>query len=193
MIENRMILEASDIDGFNKIGLPYLGFKIELIMIDYEGTVETTKANFANKGTEGDSGFAKGGVSANLNQIKPSESSNNDNLFSWRQSLTQAGAGIGPMVSSHLSYPKPKQIGTSKDGTYQQSVKNQEPSFSNASKDIGNNGVDKASSGLQIPITESMGASDIKAMSVDASSSVLEMKKILKVNDPSFFINYDKI
>ncbi|TYH44888.1 hypothetical protein ES332_D11G225700v1 [Gossypium tomentosum] len=183
MIENRMILEASDIDGFNKIGLPYLGFKIELIMIDYEGTVETTKANFANKGTEGDSGFAKGGVSANLNQIKPSESSNNDNLFSWRQSLTQAGAGIGPMVSSHLSYPKPKQIGTSKD----------EPSFSNASKDIGNNGVDKASSGLQIPITESMGASDIKAMSVDASSSVLEMKKILKVNDPSFFINYDKI
>ncbi|KAA3476259.1 Phosphatidylinositol-3,4,5-trisphosphate 3-phosphatase [Gossypium australe] len=173
MIENRMILEASDIDGFIKIGSPYPGFKIQLVMIDYEGMVETNcKANFANKGTE---------VATMITY------SHGD------KSLTQAGAGIGPMVSSHLSYPKSEQIGTSKDGTYQQSVKNQEPSFSNASKDIGNNGVNKASSGLQIPITESMGASDIKAMSADASSSVLEMKKILKVNDPSFFTNYDKI
>ncbi|KAG8478377.1 hypothetical protein CXB51_028197 [Gossypium anomalum] len=171
-----MILEASDIDGFNKIGSPYPGFKIELVMIDSEGTVEiNSKANFANKGTEGDSGFANGGVSANLNQNKPS------------------GMPESDLWSSHLSYPKSEQIGTSKDGIYQQSVKNQERSFNNASKDIGTNGVDKASLGLQIPIIESMGASDIKAMSADASSSVLEMKKILKVNDPSFFTNYDKI
>ncbi|KAK5784933.1 hypothetical protein PVK06_039474 [Gossypium arboreum] len=142
-------------DFYWSIGSPYPGFKIDLVMIDYEGTVETnSKANFANKGTEGDSGFAKGGVSANLNQSKPSGSRNNDNIFSWRQKPDSSWC---------------------RNRTY------------------GNNGVDKASSGLQIPITESMGASDIKAMSADASSSVLEMKKILKVNDPSFFTNYDKI
>ncbi|PPS11421.1 hypothetical protein GOBAR_AA09223 [Gossypium barbadense] len=173
MIENRMILEASDIDVFNKIGSPYPGFKIDLVMIDYEGTVETnSKANFANKGTEGDSGFAKGGVSANLNQSKPSGSRNNDNIFSWRQ--------------------KPDSSWDIKRW-YLSAIRQKPRTFSNTSKDIGNNGVDKASSGLQIPITESMGASDIKAMSADASSSVLEMKKILKVNDPSFFTNYDKI
>ncbi|XWS41855.1 hypothetical protein CRYUN_Cryun17cG0118800 [Craigia yunnanensis] len=179
MIENRTILDASDLDGFDKRNVPCPGFKIELVMVDYDGTLGTnSKSDSANKGTEGNSGYAKGGVTANSKQSKASGSEDNDDVFSdsdgeesgaSRSRQTQAAAGVGPAVSSHLSDPAAEQIGTSKHGTHQLSPKNQEPLSNNASKDTGVNGVDKPSSGLEIPSMDSMGASDIKAIAADAS------------------------
>ncbi|XWS33566.1 hypothetical protein CRYUN_Cryun22dG0094300 [Craigia yunnanensis] len=179
MIENRTILEASDLDGFDKRNVPYPGLKIELVMIDYDGTLETnSKANPANKGTDGNSGYAKGGVTANSKQNKASGSEDNDDVFSDSDGeesgassrQTQAATGVGPAVSSHLSNPAAEQIGMSKHGTHKLSVKNQATSLKNASKDASINGVgSKPSSGLEIPSMESMGASDIKAIAADAS------------------------
>ncbi|XVF15502.1 hypothetical protein REPUB_Repub09cG0159400 [Reevesia pubescens] len=178
MIENRTILEASDLDGFDKRNIPYPGFKIELVMIDYDSTLDAnSRANSANKGTEGNSSYTKDGVTANSKQSKASGSEDNDDVFSdsdgeesgsTRIRQTQAAAAaVGPAVSGHLSNPAAEQIGMSKHGTH--SVKNQEPSSNNASKDISINGVGKASSGLEIPSTDSMSASDIKAIAADAS------------------------
>ncbi|XVF17624.1 hypothetical protein REPUB_Repub10bG0139300 [Reevesia pubescens] len=181
MIENRTILEAPDIDGFDKRNVSYPGFKIELIMIDYDGKLDTnSKANSTNKGTEGNSGNAKkAGVAANSKQQrKASGSEDNDDIFSdgdgeesggSRSRQTQAGAGVAPAISRHLSNPAAEQIGTSKHGTHQLSVKNQEPSSNNASKDISIHGIGKSSSGLEIPSLDSMGASDIKEIAADAS------------------------
>ena len=159
--------------------MPYPGFTIELVMIDYEGTLETnSKANSANKGTEGNSGYVKGRVTANSKQSKASGSEDNDDIFSdsdgeesgsSRSRQTQAGTGVEPSASSHLSNPAAEQIGTSGHGTHQLSVKNQAPSSNNASKDASINGVGKPSCGLEIPSMDSMGASDIKAIAADAS------------------------
>lgn len=39
MMENRVMLSASDLDGFDKRKLPSPGFLVEIVMIDYDGTV----------------------------------------------------------------------------------------------------------------------------------------------------------
>ncbi|XVF61240.1 hypothetical protein PTKIN_Ptkin08bG0114200 [Pterospermum kingtungense] len=158
MIENRTILEASDLDGFDKRNVPYQGFKIELVMIDYDGTRETnSKSDSANKGTEGTANSKQGKASDNDDVFSDSDGEESG-ASGGRQ--TQTAAGVRPAVSSHPSNPAAEQMGTSKHGT----VKNPEPS---PNKDVGINGVGKPSSGLEIPNT--MGASDIKAMAADAS------------------------
>lgn len=50
MMENRLILNASDLDDFDKRKLPSPGFQVEIVMIDYDGTVpQKPKADNANK------------------------------------------------------------------------------------------------------------------------------------------------
>ncbi|KAG4118988.1 hypothetical protein ERO13_D11G051100v2 [Gossypium hirsutum] len=175
MIENRMILNASDLDGFDKRNVPYHGFKIELVMIDYDGPLKmNSKSDSANNGTEGNSGYVKDRViGANSKQSKASETEDNDDIFSDSDGEesgaspsrpTQPAAGAGPTISSNLLNPAAEQKGTSKP-----SVKNQELSSNNSSKDIAINGVGKHSTGLELPSMELMGASDIKSIAADAS------------------------
>ncbi|XP_021729700.1 phosphatidylinositol 3,4,5-trisphosphate 3-phosphatase and protein-tyrosine-phosphatase PTEN2A-like [Chenopodium quinoa] len=38
MIENRKILNTSDMDGFDKRKLPSPGFQVEVVLVDYDGT-----------------------------------------------------------------------------------------------------------------------------------------------------------
>ncbi|XP_076918045.1 phosphatidylinositol 3,4,5-trisphosphate 3-phosphatase and protein-tyrosine-phosphatase PTEN2A-like [Bidens hawaiensis] len=46
MMENRVILNGSDFDDFDKRKLPVPGFKVEIVMIDYDGTTpDKYKAN----------------------------------------------------------------------------------------------------------------------------------------------------
>ncbi|OMO56610.1 hypothetical protein CCACVL1_26429 [Corchorus capsularis] len=173
MIENRTMLEASDLDGFDKRNLPYPGFKVELVMIDYDGRLATNSkaTNSANKGTEGNSDYAKDGATANSKQNKVSGNEDNDDVFSDsdgeesgtpRSRQTQATAGVRAAASSNLSNNATRQVGMSTPETHQRSVKNEEPASNNASKD-------NESTGLAVPNLNSMGASDIKAMAADAS------------------------
>ncbi|XVE87069.1 hypothetical protein DITRI_Ditri18aG0086700 [Diplodiscus trichospermus] len=174
MIENRTILDAYDLDGFDKRNVPCPGFKIELVMVDYDGTLETKpKSDSTNKET-----YANAGVRSNSKQSKASGNEDNDDIFSDsdgeesgvpRSRQTQEAAGVGPAASSHLSNPTADQTGTSTHGTHQLPVKVQEPLSNNASKDIAINGAGKPSPGLEIPTMDSMGASDIKAIAADAS------------------------
>ncbi|MBA0801946.1 hypothetical protein Gohar_012283 [Gossypium harknessii] len=175
MIENRMILNASDLDGFDKRNVPYHGFKIELVMIDYDGPLKmNSKSDSANNGTEGNSGYVKDRIiGANSKQSKASETEDNDDIFSDSDGEesgaspsrpTQPAAGAGPTISGNLLNPAAEQKGTSKP-----SVKNQELSSNNSSKDIAINGVGKHSTGLELPSMELMGASDIKSIAADAS------------------------
>ncbi|XVE82840.1 hypothetical protein DITRI_Ditri16bG0038000 [Diplodiscus trichospermus] len=123
MVENRTILEAtileaSDLDGFDKRNVPYPGFKIELVIVDYDGTLKTnSKASSANKGAE---------AIANSKQSKASGSKDNDDVFSdsdgeesgsSRSRQTQAGAEVTPAISSYLTNPAAEQMGTSKLAT----------------------------------------------------------------------------
>lgn len=147
------------------------GFKIELVMIDYEGTLgKNSQVNSTNKGAESNSSCAKGAVTADPKQSKASGSEDNDDVFSnsdgeesgsSRSRQSQAGAGIRPAVSSHLSNPE--------HGIHHLLVKNQTPSSNNASKDTSINGIGKPSAALEIPSVDSLGASDIKAIAADAS------------------------
>ncbi|KAB2055682.1 hypothetical protein ES319_A11G053700v1 [Gossypium barbadense] len=175
MIENRMILNASDLDGFDKRNVPYHGFKIELVMIDYDGPLKmNSKSDSANNGTEGNSGYVKDRVvGANSKQSNASETEDNDDIFSDSDGEesgsspnrpTQPAAGAGPTISSNLLNPAAEQKGTSKP-----SVKNQELSSNNSSKDIAINEVGKHSTGVELPSMELMGASDIKSIAADAS------------------------
>ncbi|VFQ58370.1 unnamed protein product [Cuscuta campestris] len=45
MMDNRIILDASQLDGFDKRKLPSPGFEVEIVMIDYDGTVPAAKHN----------------------------------------------------------------------------------------------------------------------------------------------------
>ncbi|GMI67248.1 PTEN 2, phosphatase and TENsin homolog deleted on chromosome ten 2A [Hibiscus trionum] len=175
MIENRTMLNASDLDGFDKRNVPYHGFKIELVMVDYNGTpMANSKSDSANKGTEGNSGCVKDGVvDANSNQSKASRTEENDDIFSdsdgeesgaSTSKPTQPAAAVGPVTSSNLTTPAPEQTGTSKPA-----VKNQEILSNSSSKDIAINGSGKPPTGLELPSVELMSASDIKAMAADAS------------------------
>ncbi|KAK8687782.1 hypothetical protein V6N13_086578 [Hibiscus sabdariffa] len=173
MIENGTILDASDLDGFDKRSVPYHGFQIALVMVDYDGTLKTnSKSDSANKGTEGDSSYVKDGVvEANSKQSKRTE--DGDDIFSdsdgeesgaSTSKPTQPAAAVGPVISSTISKPAAEQIGTSKVAD-----KNQELLSNNSSEDIAINGGGKPSTGVELPIVELIGASDIKAMAADAS------------------------
>ncbi|KAK8693122.1 hypothetical protein V6N13_070716 [Hibiscus sabdariffa] len=176
MIQNRTMLNASDLDGFDKRNVPYHGFKIELVMVDYDGTPKAnSKSDSANKGTEDNSGYAKDGViEGNSKQSKASRTEESDDIFSdsdgeetvasASNKPTQPATAVRPVVSSNLSTPALEQTGTSKPA-----VKNQDLLSKSSSKDVAINGSGKPSTGLDLPKVESMSASDIKAMAADAS------------------------
>lgn len=54
MMENRTLLSSSDLDGFDKRNVPSPGFHVEVVMIDYDGTMPA-KANTDSTGKEPDS------------------------------------------------------------------------------------------------------------------------------------------
>ncbi|KAK8702969.1 hypothetical protein V6N13_021303 [Hibiscus sabdariffa] len=176
MIQNRTMLNASDLDGFDKRNVPYHGFKIELVMVDYDGTPKAnSKSDSANKGVEDNSGYVKDGViEANSKQSKASRTEESDDIFSdsdgeetvasASNKPTQPATAVRPVASSNLSTPAPEQTGTSKPA-----VKNQELLSKSTSKDVAINGSGKPSTTLELPSVESMTASDIKAMAADAS------------------------
>ncbi|GMI98025.1 PTEN 2, phosphatase and TENsin homolog deleted on chromosome ten 2A [Hibiscus trionum] len=175
MIENITMLDASDLDGFDKRNVPCHGFQIALAMVDYDGTLKTnSKSDSANKGTKGNSCYAKDGVvEADSKQSKASRTEDSDDIFSdsdgeesgaSTSKPTQPAAAVGPVTSSNQSKPAAEQIGTSKLAD-----KNQELLSKNSSKDIAINGGGKPSTRLELPNVELMDTSDIRAMAADAS------------------------
>ncbi|KAJ6751201.1 hypothetical protein OIU85_001698 [Salix viminalis] len=100
-MENRKILNTSDIDGFDKRKLPSPGFQVEVVLVDYDGTVSTrlNTETAVRKSDEGSS-IASASVDAGTtapNQNKDSGSNDKDDVFSDNEaegiSIFQTKAG----------------------------------------------------------------------------------------------------
>lgn len=175
MMENRVILNPDDLDGFDKRKLPSPGFQVEIVMIDYDGTISTkSKAGNSCKGSDGkpsNTSASGNEVAAYSNQSKVSENQDNDDVFSdsdgeetaaSRSTLAQISSGAGVTATPQESGTK-EQIATLTHGTERLSLSSKGPAQSNASNDIKENVAEKPSS---IP---NLNSGDIKAIAADAS------------------------
>lgn len=182
MTENRKILNPSDLDGFDKRKLPSPGFQVEVVMIDYNGTLPTrSAADSTSKQSDDSSGSvptSNAGVTANSNQSKVSGNEDNDDVFSdsegeetsaSKSRKAQATSGAQSAATGRASNTTAEKIGNLTHKTDQLSLRSEEPTQSNASKEITSDGTGKPASGLETPNMDSLGASDIKAIAADAS------------------------
>ncbi|KAK2967625.1 hypothetical protein RJ640_030496 [Escallonia rubra] len=176
MTDNRAILGASDLDGFNKRKLPSPGFQVEVVMIDYDSSVPTKYKADDHAGKESDARSGNtttlsDGVAANSNQNKVAGNQDSDDVFSdsdgeetqgSRSGLAHASSGTtaAPLESGTTS----KQIATLVHGTEELSVRSKEPTQTSiASKE---KTTEEAARSVSIPNLDS---GDIKAMAADAS------------------------
>ncbi|RVX23906.1 Phosphatidylinositol 3,4,5-trisphosphate 3-phosphatase and protein-tyrosine-phosphatase PTEN2A [Vitis vinifera] len=149
--------------------LPSPGFQVEVVMIDYDGTIQTRfKSDSSRNGSDGNSGYVpapSGGVAATSNQSKVSESQDNDDVFSdsegeetesstRKQAQTTSGTGHG--APGPKSGSTVEQIAGIKHGTEHLSLVSEQPSQINPSKEP------KSDGALQE-------VSDFKAIAADAS------------------------
>uniref|UniRef100_A0A5B6ZKZ1 Phosphatidylinositol-3,4,5-trisphosphate 3-phosphatase n=1 Tax=Davidia involucrata TaxID=16924 RepID=A0A5B6ZKZ1_DAVIN len=163
MMENRVILNTSDLDGFDKRKIPSPGFQIEVVMIDYDGTIATrNKAGHVSKGSDGRSvntPTSTDGVAATSNQSKVSGNEDNDDVFSDSDGEQNVSSKSRPaQAASGQSGTTVEQIATLTHGTKQLSLRSKEPAQANNETKI--DGV--------VPNLDS-GVSDIKAIAADAS------------------------
>ncbi|KAE8699987.1 Cathepsin B [Hibiscus syriacus] len=91
---------SSGLLGFLEINVPYHGFNIELVMVDYDSTLKANpKSDSANKGTKGNSSYVKDRVvEANSKQRKASRTEDGDDIFS-----DSAGRGIRGINNAELT------------------------------------------------------------------------------------------
>ncbi|CAK9167113.1 unnamed protein product [Ilex paraguariensis] len=175
LMENRVILNASDLDGFDKRKFPSPGFQVEVVMVDYDGTIPTRyKTDNASSGSDGrsDNNIAStDGVTANSDKNKVSGDHNNDEVFSdsdgeenvsSRSSLAHAASGKPTAAPLKLGTTV-EQIATLTHGTGQLSIGSQEPTGINISNAAKIDGVERSAS---IP---NLASDDIKAIAADAS------------------------
>jgi phosphatidylinositol-3,4,5-trisphosphate 3-phosphatase/dual-specificity protein phosphatase PTEN len=81
MMENRVFLGPSDLDGFDKRKLPSPGFQVEIVMIDYDGSTPTKPKPNNNTSEESSRGSEK--TTTTNHAASPSNpTQNNDNVFS---------------------------------------------------------------------------------------------------------------
>ncbi|CAI9110226.1 OLC1v1010219C1 [Oldenlandia corymbosa var. corymbosa] len=116
MMENRLILDASQLDGFDKRKLPSPGFQVEIVMIDYNGTLPM-KSKAADcggvKGSDGAGGSHS--TATSRNDVKPAQvevpakQDNDDDVFSddeaeesapSRRSTSNAASGSAGVASA---------------------------------------------------------------------------------------------
>lgn len=171
-----VLLDLRHVDCALQRKLPSPGFQVEIVMIDYDGTIPTkSKAGNSSKGSDGRPGntSASGNeVAAYSNQSKVSENQDNDDVFSdsdgeetaaSRSRLAHISSRAGVTATPQESGTKTEQIATVTHGTERLSLSSKGPAQSNASNDIKENVVEKPSS---IP---NLNSGDIKAIAADAS------------------------
>ncbi|KAL7256110.1 hypothetical protein ACSBR1_010108 [Camellia fascicularis] len=114
MMENRIVIYDLDLDGFDKRKIPSPGFQLEIVMIDYDGSIPIKKkAEQLSKGSDGrvgNSPSSSDAVATTPDQSNVSESQDNDDdvfsdsdgeeTMSSKSSQARADSGAGP--SAHL-------------------------------------------------------------------------------------------
>lgn len=180
MTQNRTILDNSELDGFDKRKLPSPGFQVEIVMIDYDGTLPTRfKAGSATNKSDSSSSSTPGstvGSEANTNMKQASQSEDNDDVFSdsdgEEKGAPNRKAGIATSGAEHVHQSKTiaEQTGNLAKETEQLSLGSERHSQANVLQEATVDVVRKTDSGNEaLPKLDSAGVSDIKAMAADAS------------------------
>lgn len=168
MMENRLILSQSDLDGFDKRKLPSPGFQVEIVMIDYDGSLPKKKVD--DSGREQNSPSRSSEVTEPLtpNKIKTLENQENDDVFSDSEGEQSPKKSELATTSTETKPPLPqndsatsKLMGVLTQGTQQMSLNKQQPEQIPASS--------SSNESSQASKLESEGIGDIKSIAADAS------------------------
>ncbi|KAI3442947.1 uncharacterized protein J3R85_000283 [Psidium guajava] len=182
MMENRILLSSSDLDGFDKRNIPSPGLHVEVVMIDYDGTMPA-KANSDSTGKEPDtvsrSSDPNGRAATKSNSTKASQKDDNDDdVFSdgeGEETRPSNNKQVRPHYGDELTVvpdtrsSSVKQMETLTQSADKLSLGSEQYSQNYANKEVRSDGAEKAASGLEMPKLDSGGVSDFKAIAADAS------------------------
>ncbi|KAJ4962325.1 hypothetical protein NE237_022264 [Protea cynaroides] len=184
MTENRKILNTSDLDGFDKRKLPSPGFQVEVVMIDYDGTIPTKpKPETVNKPSNGSSESVPTKADGDASIPSPSKGSGSqdkDDVFSDSEAedggsskgrRNQAVTGVGgPATTSGGGPPETgttaEQMAAVTHGTKQVSLRSEGTNQITSASEVNTDGGSRVSSDLDVT---KMDSSDFKAIAADAS------------------------
>ncbi|CAK9320411.1 unnamed protein product [Citrullus colocynthis] len=180
MTENKILISDTDLDGFDKRKLPTPGFQVEVVMIDYDGSLPTRlKTDSTSKGSDRrsihDRASGNEAAQSNTNKISGGEE-NDDDVFSdsdeengdIKTSLAQStsGTGNGTSKADHSTTTIASgRIGSLAHDTSCLTLGNEKNSQPNAPKEP----AVIQRSALEIPNLDLVRASDFKAIAADAS------------------------
>ncbi|KAI4295684.1 hypothetical protein L6164_035701 [Bauhinia variegata] len=180
MTENRKVLNTSDLDGFDKRKLPSPGFMVEVVLVDYDGNVTTSKPETVTKKSDERSSNTPSPVDVGVpapNADKESGSRDKDDVFSdgegedtgssrsrQTKAATEAAGTVSSVATGSESNITSNQIKNLTHATEQVSL------GSTGSIPIGSASEPKdvderKGSSLEVPSSES----EFKAMAADAS------------------------
>ncbi|KAL3626823.1 hypothetical protein CASFOL_029395 [Castilleja foliolosa] len=174
MMENRVILDASDLDDFDNRKLPSPDFQVELVMIDYDGTIPPrTKPDIKGKdGKSTNSSSSSDNKASSQQSNAPRKQNNEDDVFSDSEgeeeesySISRAGpTSSAAAAASHSgSHNEAEHVSVISHQTSQLSVGEESTNSKSNNNEVKNDGAEKIS---KIP---NMDSADIKAIAADAS------------------------
>ncbi|PON67196.1 Atypical dual specificity phosphatase, subfamily A [Trema orientale] len=181
MTENRKILDASELDGFDKRKLPSPGFQVEIVMIDYDGTLPTrSKADSAgSKSDSSSTSYAPGssaGVESNSNRKQVPQNEDNDDVFSdsdgEEKGAAKSQAARTTSGAEHVpaSTTTSEQIGNLSRETSRLSLGSEKRPHVNVLQEATTDEARKTDSCHEaLPKIDSDGVNDIKSIAADAS------------------------
>ncbi|GKV22622.1 hypothetical protein SLEP1_g32478 [Rubroshorea leprosula] len=185
MIENRKFLNTSDLDGFDKRKLPSPGFQVEVVLIDYNGTLPTTPSpetapNKPNESSGASDTAPVDGGAVPSNQNKESGSGNNDKDDVFSDSESEEGASKSRKNHAASTVEKDSSSTTSKSETNTNSDKVAGLTHTTGQLSMGNTSSQQINSSNSEPKKEAKGEaisgvevsnseSEFKAMAADAS------------------------
>ncbi|KAJ8437011.1 hypothetical protein Cgig2_010356 [Carnegiea gigantea] len=168
LTENRIIINSDDLDGFDKRKLPSPTFQLEIVIIDYNGTVpkrpNTEKSQTRSDGSSDHTLTKNNGGPTKPNKTKSSEKDDEDDVFSDNDGeeggfsrTTQAQAsGVGA-ASNHVA-----------DLTQRTQQMSTEPTQTKSANPV-LDGASKSGSVVETPKLGASAVTDFKAIAADAS------------------------
>lgn len=181
MMENRKILSTSDLDGFDKRKLPSPGFQVEVVLVDYDGSVPPKPSDpptaTESAGVPATDNPTKGSSITPPEQTKGSVSRDGDDVFSdsdSESSKNRHGKATGDVVDPSAGIKQSKETAAQGEtsnlaqGMQRVSLKKEGDSKTPAAFEPKTEAKTKTSV-LDAPEVGSTGMSEFKAIAADAS------------------------
>ncbi|KAJ6831629.1 phosphatidylinositol 3,4,5-trisphosphate 3-phosphatase and protein-tyrosine-phosphatase PTEN2A [Iris pallida] len=180
MMENRMVLNTSDLDGFDKRKLPSPGFQVEVVLVDYDGSLPQRAPRPTTNPESNEDPASATATRENTppaNQ-KESGSVDKDDVFSDSDSESSkdkrakmAGDADGASKREEPSNTKASKEETSSlaSNVEQLSLKKEGDSKGPNAPELRSEEKNKSSLSMETPELESTSMSEFKAIAADAS------------------------